>query len=59
MGCLKNLIGRMNYEDCIIYIWNKDKTKMKQRAAFGPKGNPKTIESQCFDVEPDRESWGM
>ncbi|HEY2349869.1 MAG TPA: two-component regulator propeller domain-containing protein, partial [Puia sp.] len=48
----KNLIGRMHYEDCIIYMWNKDKTKMKQRAAHGPKGNPKTIESQCFDVEP-------
>jgi ligand-binding sensor domain-containing protein/GAF domain-containing protein len=48
----KNLIGRMHYEDCIIYMWNRDKTKMKQRAAHGPKGNPKTIESQCFDVEP-------
>jgi ligand-binding sensor domain-containing protein/putative methionine-R-sulfoxide reductase with GAF domain len=48
----KNLIGRMHYEDCIIYMWNKEKTKMKQRAAHGPKGNPKTIETQCFDVEP-------
>jgi ligand-binding sensor domain-containing protein/putative methionine-R-sulfoxide reductase with GAF domain len=48
----KNLIGRMDYEDCIIYMWNKDKTKMKQRAAHGPKGNRKTIEAQCFDVEP-------
>jgi ligand-binding sensor domain-containing protein/GAF domain-containing protein len=48
----KNLIGRMHFEDCIIYMWNKDKTKMKQRAAHGPKGNPKTIEAQCFDVEP-------
>jgi ligand-binding sensor domain-containing protein/putative methionine-R-sulfoxide reductase with GAF domain/two-component sensor histidine kinase len=48
----KNLIGHMHYEDCIIYMWNKDKTKMKQRAAHGPKGNPKTIAAQCFDVKP-------
>ena len=48
----KNLIGRMNYEDCIIYMWNADKTRMVQKAAYGPKGNPKTISSQAFDVEP-------
>jgi putative methionine-R-sulfoxide reductase with GAF domain len=48
----KNLIGRMNYVDCIIYMWNKDKTKMVQKAAFGPKGNPKTIETTIFDVLP-------
>ena len=48
----KNLIGRMNYEDCIIYMWNKDKTRMVQKAAYGPKGNPKAITAQVFDVEP-------
>ncbi len=48
----KNLIGRMNYEDCIIYLWNKDKTKMEQKAAFGPKGNPKIIKMSAFDVAP-------
>jgi putative methionine-R-sulfoxide reductase with GAF domain len=48
----KNLIGRMNYEDCIIYLWNRDKTKMEQRAAFGPKGNPKIIKASAFDVAP-------
>lgn len=48
----KNLIGRMNYEDCIIYMWNADKTRMIQQAAYGPKGNPKTICAQVFDVEP-------
>lgn len=48
----KNLIGRMNYVDCIIYMWNKDKTKMEQKAAFGPKGNPKTIATTIFDVMP-------
>ncbi|MBS1597414.1 MAG: histidine kinase [Bacteroidetes bacterium] len=48
----KNLIGRMNYVDCIIYMWDKDKTKMIQKAAFGPKGNPKTIATTIFDVMP-------
>ncbi len=48
----KNLIGRMNYEDCIIYLWNADKTRMIQKAAYGPKGNPKTISAQAFDVAP-------
>ncbi len=44
----KNLIGRMNYEDCIIYMWNEDKTKMIQKAAYGPKGNPKIIKMSGF-----------
>jgi LytS/YehU family sensor histidine kinase len=48
----KNLIGRMNYVDCIIYMWNEDKTKMVQKAAYGPKGNPKAIRTRVFDVLP-------
>lgn len=47
-----NLIKKLRYEDCMIYLWNKDKTKMIQRAAYGPKGNPEFIQSQVFDVEP-------
>ena len=48
----KNLIGRMNYVDCMIYLWNKDKTKMVQKAAYGPKGDPQAIKSSLFDVSP-------
>ena len=47
-----NLIGKMNYVDCIIYLWNKDKTKMVQKAAFGPKGKPEMISSNVFEVSP-------
>jgi putative methionine-R-sulfoxide reductase with GAF domain len=47
-----NLIGRMNYEDCMIYLWNEEKTKMVQKAAFGPKGKPEYISAQVFDVLP-------
>ena len=48
----KNLIGRMNYVDCMIYLWNKDKTKMVQKASYGPKGDPQAINSSVFDVSP-------
>lgn len=47
-----NLIGRMNYVDCMIYLWNEDKTKMIQKAAYGPKGNPEFISTHVFDVLP-------
>jgi putative methionine-R-sulfoxide reductase with GAF domain len=47
-----NLIGRMNYVDCMIYLWNEDKTKMVQKAAFGPKGKPEFISANVFDVLP-------
>jgi ligand-binding sensor domain-containing protein/putative methionine-R-sulfoxide reductase with GAF domain len=48
----KNLIGRMNYEDCMIYMWNANKTKMIQKASHGPKGDPKAINESQFDVLP-------
>ncbi len=47
-----NLIGRMNYVDCMIYIWNEDKTKMVQKAAYGPKGKPEYISANVFEVLP-------
>lgn len=47
-----NLISRLNYVDCMIYLWNEDKTKMIQKAAYGPKGKPELISSQVFDVLP-------
>ena len=47
-----HLIGRMNYVDCMIYLWNNDKTKMIQKAAYGPKGKPEYIASNVFDVLP-------
>jgi len=47
-----HLIGQMNYVDCMIYLWNEDKTKMIQKAAYGPKGKPEYISSHVFDVLP-------
>lgn len=34
----KNLIGKMGFEDCMIYLWNADKTKLVQHAGHGIKG---------------------
>lgn len=48
----KNLIGRLGFVDCMIYLWNDDKTKMIQKAGFGPKGSVEEITKQHFDVLP-------
>ena len=48
----QNLIGRLGYVDCIIYLWNPERTKMVQKAAFGPKGSPEAIINQAFEVAP-------
>jgi ligand-binding sensor domain-containing protein/putative methionine-R-sulfoxide reductase with GAF domain/anti-sigma regulatory factor (Ser/Thr protein kinase) len=48
----KNLIGRLGFVDCIIYLWNDDKTKMIQKAGIGPKGSVEEIKKQHFDVLP-------
>lgn len=48
----RNLIGRLGFVDCIIYIWNEDKTKMIQKAGFGPKGTADRIGKETFEVFP-------
>lgn len=35
----KNLIGKLGFEDCMIYLWNKDKTVLLQKAGYGIKGS--------------------
>lgn len=34
----KNLIGKMGFEDCMIYLWDDAKTKLVQHAGHGVKG---------------------
>ena len=45
-----NLIGRLGYEDCMIYMWNAEKTKMIQLAGYGQKGTPEALANNLFDV---------
>lgn len=47
-----NLMRMLGYVDCMIYLWNKDRTKMVQKAAFGPKGSPELLASHIFEVLP-------
>jgi ligand-binding sensor domain-containing protein/putative methionine-R-sulfoxide reductase with GAF domain len=48
----KNLIGKLGFVDCMIYLWNADKTKMVQKAGYGPKGSLEDLEKKHFDVLP-------
>jgi two-component system LytT family sensor kinase len=48
----KNLIGRLGFDDCILYLWNSGKTAMIQKAGFGPKGSVEQIKKKPFDVLP-------
>ncbi|MEO6548686.1 MAG: histidine kinase [Ferruginibacter sp.] len=48
----RNLIGLLSFEDCMIYLWNPDKTKMVQKAGYGPKGSIEELDKQRFDVLP-------
>ncbi|HEV8285670.1 MAG TPA: histidine kinase [Chitinophagaceae bacterium] len=47
-----NLTRWMGYVDCMIYLWNEEKTKMVQKAGYGPKGSPEAIARHVFDVVP-------
>ena len=46
----KNLIGQLGFVDCMIYLWNDDKTKMIQKAGFGPKDSEEAIRKGAFSV---------
>ena len=48
----KNLIGKLGFVDCMIYLWNADKTKMIQVSGYGPKGSPEQIIKRPFDILP-------
>ncbi|NOT51317.1 MAG: histidine kinase [Chitinophagaceae bacterium] len=39
----KNLIGKMRFEECMIYLWNDDKTVLIQKAGYGSKGSMQEI----------------
>lgn len=35
----KNLIGKLGFEECMIYLWNDNKTMLVQQAGYGLKGD--------------------
>ncbi len=42
----KNLIGQLGFEECMIYLWNEDKTMLMQKAGYGLKGDMKVEENK-------------
>jgi two-component system, LytTR family, sensor kinase len=42
----KNLIGQLGFEECMIYLWNDDKTMLVQKAGYGLKGDMKVEENK-------------
>ena len=48
----KNLISKLGFVDCIIYLWNEDKTKLVQKAGYGAKGSIEQLTNNRFEVEP-------
>lgn len=48
----KNLISKLGFEDCLIYMWNDDKTKMVQRAGFGVKNTRELLAEFPCDLAP-------
>ncbi|MGN6196629.1 MAG: histidine kinase [Ginsengibacter sp.] len=48
----KKLIAKLDFEDCLIYMWNQDKTKMVQRAGFGVKNSKEIFTQFPYDLAP-------
>ncbi|MEO8820755.1 MAG: histidine kinase, partial [Ginsengibacter sp.] len=48
----KNLISKLGFEDCLIYLWNEEKTKMVQRAGFGLKDSKEILMQFPYDLAP-------
>ena len=55
----KNLIGRLGFVDCMIYMWDADKIKMEQRAGYGSKGSMEEIKNNNFNVLPGQGVVGL
>jgi hypothetical protein len=48
----RNLIAKLGFEDCLIYMWNEDKTKMVQRAGYGLKDSKELIMLFPYELSP-------
>lgn len=44
----RNLIAKLGFEECMIYIWNDDKTELIQKAGYGSKGSMETISDRTL-----------
>ncbi len=42
----KNLIGKLGFEECMIYLWNQDNTVLVQKAGYGKKGAMEMVDEK-------------
>jgi two-component system, LytTR family, sensor kinase len=47
----KNLIHKLGFANCMIYLWNDNKTVLLQKAGYGPNGSLEEVIKQPFNVE--------
>lgn len=50
----KNLISRLGFEDCVIYMWNDEKTELVQRAGFGLKDSKEILVKLPYSIALER-----
>jgi two-component system, LytTR family, sensor kinase len=47
----KNLIQKLGFANCMIYLWNEDKTELLQKAGYGPNGSLETVIKEPFNAK--------
>lgn len=47
----RNLIYKLGFANCMIYLWNDDKTLLLQKAGYGPNGSLELVIKEQFSVE--------
>lgn len=55
----KNLIGHLGFADCVIYLWNEEKTQMVPRAGFGSKNAAEIFDKLITSVSPGQGAVGF
>lgn len=48
----KNLIAKLGFEDCLIYMWNENKTHLVQSAGFGVKNSKEILNQFPWNLAP-------
>lgn len=46
----RNLIQKMGFANCMIYLWNDDKTVLLQKAGYGPNGSLENVVKEPFNA---------
>lgn len=50
----KHAIAKLNYYDCVIYLFDKEKNRLIQSAAYGPKNSKEQSIIEPIEIEPGK-----